>query len=486
MQRDQESHNHNDNSIDSTDSTPGVKMQQEVPTKEDIITYWQPNHKLKNGRYVINKILGIGGFGIAYLAEDGELKRSVVIKTLNERVQREPNFEKFKQDFKKEAQRLSLCHHDNVVLIYDMFDEGQLPCIVMQYITGETLAHRLERGVVIEENEALDYIGQIGAALEIVHQKSLVHRDVKPGNIMIKDGTNRAILIDFGIAREFHLKEIIIQTIFVSASYAPPEQYLENVKKGPYTDIYALAATLYVLLTRQIPETAEIRARHIAIGQKDPLKPPCELNHNISEQVNYAIIEGMKLHPDERPQTVQQWLDLLLSPNGENTSQQMHSINQTINEPNESPFNTEADLTIQPTDSPDHNRSNIPPIANENPPATPSQTQERLLGGTFIGFTYGLLTSPFAAFIFAQWIITGLWILFIVGLMFAECRGSFNFLSRRNLKFMSILVITTFVLILLFFGDSKGKLVILAMTVFSTGLSFLLKLIIRYLRVPHS
>ncbi|BAZ68509.1 serine/threonine protein kinase [Fischerella sp. NIES-4106] len=486
MQQDQESHNQNDNSIDSTNSTPGVKMQPEVQTKEDIITYWQPNHQLKNGRYVINNILGIGGFGIAYLAEDGELKRSVVIKTLNERVQREPNFEKFKQDFKKEAQRLSRCHHDNVVLIYDMFDEGQLPCIVMQYITGETLAHRLERGVVIEENEALDYIHQIGAALEIVHQQSLVHRDVKPGNIMIQDGTNRAMLIDFGIAREFHLKEIIIQTIFVSASYAPPEQYLENVKKGPYTDIYALAATLYVLLTRQIPETAEIRARHIAIGKKDPLKPPCEINHNISEQVNYAILEGMKLHPDERPQTVQQWLDLLLSPNYESTSQHIHSISQTINEVNESPFNTEADLTIKPTYSTDHNRSDLPPIANENPPATPSQTQDLLLGGAFIGFTYGLLTSPLASFIFSQWIVTGLWILFIVGLMFAKCRGSFNFLSGKTLKFLSILVITAFVIILLLFGDYGGKFIILAMTFFSTGLSFLLMLVIPYLGIPRS
>ncbi|MBW4594666.1 MAG: serine/threonine protein kinase [Brasilonema angustatum HA4187-MV1] len=173
---------------------------------------WQPGHQLKNGRFIIKQILGQGGFGVAYLASDQKLKRDVVIKTLNERIQCEPNFEKLKEDFKKEAERLSQCRHSNIVVIYDWFDEDQLPCIVMDYIAGETLARRLERGVLKEE-EALHYIHQIGEALKVVHTNNLVHRDVKPGNVMIREGTQEAVLIDFGIAREFHHNKLILQIL---------------------------------------------------------------------------------------------------------------------------------------------------------------------------------------------------------------------------------------------------------------------------------
>jgi serine/threonine protein kinase len=279
---------------------------------------WQHGHQLKNGRFIIQQTLGEGGFGVAYLATDQELKRDVVIKTLNERVQREPNFEKFKQDFKKEAQRLSQCCHPNIVLIYDIFDREQLPCIVMEYIPGETLACRLERGV-LKETEALHYIRQIGAALEMVHRKGLVHRDVKPGNIMIRAATQEAVLIDFGIAREFHLNQI---TIYFSKSYAPLEQYTDE-PKGPYTDVYALAATLYVLLTGNHPVPADHRDRHLKKHGNDPLEPQDLLKNNISTRVINAILIGMKLLAEQRPQSIKEWLDLLTIDKDEIGKQQL-------------------------------------------------------------------------------------------------------------------------------------------------------------------
>ncbi len=398
-----------------------------------------------------------------------------MIKTLNEKIQNSSDFVRFKNDFYSEAVALARCDHPHIVKIIKIDHHHELPCIVMEYIDGENLDELVRRKGIISEEEAVTYIQQIGNALTIVHHQNLLHRDVKPHNIIIRADGRGAVLIDFGIARNFIPQEQGPLTSFRSGGYTAIEQYNPDGKHGYHTDVYGLAATLYFILTGDTPIHADIRVQ----TRQDALRPPNQRNQNISNQVNKTILTGMERYPEERPQTVQEWLDLLLSPNYESTSQTNHPIDQKINEANKSLLNPDI------SDSADHHQFNSPKIIDDSYLSTPSQTQDLLLRGAFIGFTYGLLTSPLAPFIFARWIVAGSWILFIVILIFAECRGIFNFISRRNLKFMSILVITTFVLILLFFGDSKGKLVILAMTVFSTGLSFLLKLIIRYLRVPH-
>jgi serine/threonine protein kinase len=314
MVREYPSSNNNGKSSDSTNKIAQPEIQQRLERQaqyqEMIMSCWQPGYQLKNGRFIIVTTLGEGGFGVAYLARDQELKRNVVIKTLNQRVQSEPHFGRLKEDFKREAERLSQCRHSNIVVIYDCFDEGLLPCIVMDYIAGETLAKRLERGV-LEEEEALHYIRQIGEALKAVHKKELVHRDVKPGNIVIREGTREAVLIDFGISREFYLTRY---TAFFSEGYAPPEQYVESAPKDCYTDVYSLAATLYTLLTRTIPSSARDREYKINHDSRDSLLPPQDINERISYRVNKAIMKAMALKPIYRPQSVQEWLDLLKTP----------------------------------------------------------------------------------------------------------------------------------------------------------------------------
>ncbi len=315
MQQEPPSDRNNGNSSQPTNRSipeekihPGLAKQ--VHNQERIMSGWQSGHQLENGRFIIKETLGKGGFGIAYLARDTKIKRDVVIKTLNEKVQCEPTFERFKEDFKREAERLGQCGHPNIVKIHDIFHEGQLPCIVMEYIPGETLARCVERGILKEE-DALHYIRQIGAALEVVHKNSLVHRDVKPGNIIIREGTREAVLIDFGIARELHLSRY---TAYFSVGYASPEQYIENAPKEPYTDVYALAATLYVLLTREHPEPGRNREHQLNNHSQDPLKPPQEINPTISAQTNQAIIKGMAIKPIYRPQSIKEWLNLLPLP----------------------------------------------------------------------------------------------------------------------------------------------------------------------------
>ncbi|MBE9033707.1 serine/threonine-protein kinase [aff. Roholtiella sp. LEGE 12411] len=269
---------------------------------------WNPGKPLFGGRYIINRQLGEGGIGITYLAKNqrDELR---VIKTLKEEILNHPAWilhrNKLRQDFRDEAVRLAVCHHPHVVQIETIFDEGNLPCMVMEYIEGEDLGQRLRRMGVLSEAEALLYIRQIGDALTLVHSKGLLHRDLKPRNIMIRIDKVEAVLIDFGIAREFIPNVIQRHTAYRTPGFAPPEQYELEAPRGEYIDIYALAATLYNLLTAVVPTNADDRRQNIR------LEPPQYFNPKISNRVNQAIMRGMDLESTYRPQSVQEWLNLL-------------------------------------------------------------------------------------------------------------------------------------------------------------------------------
>ncbi|NEP41707.1 MAG: serine/threonine protein kinase, partial [Okeania sp. SIO2H7] len=318
-----EPHNEFDQkSAKDTNGMSNIEIKQgleQPPMKRERVSHWGQGYELNNGRFAIKKVLGEGGFGVTYLAEDRNINnRLVVIKTLNEKVQKgdQDLFHKLQQDFQNEAKRLSECNHRNIVTIYDRFAEEKtgLECIVMEYIPGKTLKDRVGdldfRGAYMEEEEALGYIHQIAEALEVIHRQNLVHRDVKPGNIMIRKGTREVVLIDFGIAREFN-NEDRIQTAYVSQNYAPLEQYQQLERKGPFTDIYALGATLYFLLTKKAPENARDRADSLSMHDRDPLKPPKEINRKISDRTNNAIIKALELAPKKRPQNIGEFLSLL-------------------------------------------------------------------------------------------------------------------------------------------------------------------------------
>lgn len=265
---------------------------------------WASGQKLQGGKYIIEKELGQGGCGVTYCAreENGQL---VVIKALNFKVQQRPDFDLLQQDFLNEALRLAKCTHPHIVKIIEVFQEGRLWCMVMEYIEGEDLASRVAKRGSLSEAEALQYIQQIGEALTVVHSHGLLHRDVKPHNIMVRSGKSEAILIDFGIAREFTPDLTQTHTENRTEYFAPLEQYERRAKRGAYTDVYALAATLYVLLTSQLPTPAPLRAIN------KPLPPPKQYNSNLSDSVNRAILKGMELEAQKRPQSVQEWLELL-------------------------------------------------------------------------------------------------------------------------------------------------------------------------------
>ncbi|MEB3339498.1 serine/threonine-protein kinase [Okeania sp.] len=232
---------------------------------------WQPGTLLNNRRYSIEKILGQGGFGITYLARENYTKKKVVIKTLNYQVQKLPNFDYFQDKFREEAEQLKRCQHKNIVKFYNSFQESKLYCIVMEYIEGDNLLVVINKQGTLPEQKALNYIRQIANALTVVHNPNILHRNIKPENIILRRNKEEVILIDFGIAREFIPNQTNSFTQFYTPGYAPIEQYTRKHKPGQYTDIYALAATLYFLLTKSpLPNSIERYHHQLAI-HKTPL-----------------------------------------------------------------------------------------------------------------------------------------------------------------------------------------------------------------------
>ncbi len=272
---------------------------------------------LQSGKYTLEQELGRGGFGVTFKATHHYLGQPVVIKTLNESLHLHPDFARFERLFQDEARRLALCIHPNIVRVSDFFVEAGWPYMVMDYVPGQTLQAVVFPGKPLSEATAINYIRQIGEALKVVHQKGLLHRDLKPENIILRTPPSppsqggarggEVVLIDFGIAREFTADSTQTHTSMVSDGYAPLEQYLIKEKRTPASDIYGLAATLYALLTAQVPTPAVIRDRQ-------PMPAPRDLQPQISAAVNQAVMRGMAVEARYRPASVDEWLSLLLNP----------------------------------------------------------------------------------------------------------------------------------------------------------------------------
>jgi serine/threonine protein kinase len=262
---------------------------------------------LQGGKYTLTEELGRGGFGITFKATHHFLGQTVVIKTLNEALRYEPDYADYQRKFQDEARRLALCVHPNIVRVSDFFVEAGQAYMVMDYIPGPNLEALVFPHQPLAESIAIHYARQIGNALKVVHQNGLLHRDIKPQNIILRQGTQDVVLIDFGIAREFTPGSTQTHTSLISAGYAPIEQYLSEEKRTPATDVYGLAATLYALLTARVPTASILRDRQ-------PLPDPRALRPELSAATNQAVIRGMAVEVSYRPASMDEWLTLLPIP----------------------------------------------------------------------------------------------------------------------------------------------------------------------------
>ena len=269
---------------------------------------WKPGDRLQN--YIIEEILGEGGFGVTYRARDSRGDR-VAIKVLNLKGLVAAKAAKYRELLVKEAEFLSQCHHPSIVQVKELIQQDPNWCMVMEYVEGMDLATMVEEQGQLAESQALFYIYQIGEALHQIHQQGFLHRDIKPLNILIRKERSDAVLIDFGFVQEFQQQQVEVHPEYGSRGFAPIEQYDWRSLRGAYTDVYGLAATLYTLLTAKIPASATSRDREIFKHQTDPLVPPKKYNPQISDAVNEAILKGLEFQPENRPQSVAEWLKLL-------------------------------------------------------------------------------------------------------------------------------------------------------------------------------
>ena len=276
---------------------------------------------LKRGEYRIINSIGRGGFGITYLAEQVNLHRKVCIKEffpkdyykrdedsvsislLSESFKE--NMSRFKTKFIKEAQTIATLNHANIIPIYDVFEENGTAYYVMDYVDGESLSAMVKSVGTLSERDAVGYIRQVAAALEYIHEQKIMHLDVKPGNIMVRTKVDHAILIDFGLSKHYDSEsgEATSTTpVGVSHGFAPLEQYQDGGVStfSPETDIYSLGATLYYLVTGNVPPQATVVA-------EQGLPQLGALSSNIRE----AIERSMSYLRKDRPHTIKEFLALL-------------------------------------------------------------------------------------------------------------------------------------------------------------------------------
>ena len=277
----------------------------------------QPNTTLQGGKYKIERVLGQGGFGNTYVGYNTEFEETVAIKEffmkgVTERdettsvvsVSNADNllqFEEQREKFKKEARRLRKLKNEHIVKVYDLFEENGTAYYVMDYIDGESLAERIKRkGAPLTEAEVNSILPQILSALKEVHQNEIWHLDLKPGNIMV-DKQGNAYLIDFGASKQIRANGSMTTStaLCYTPGYAPTEQIGQMFDRfGPWTDIYALGATLYNLLTNTKPPMAI----DIEEDEEDAFRFPSSLSGNTKE----LIIWMMQPKRKKRPQSVEE------------------------------------------------------------------------------------------------------------------------------------------------------------------------------------
>jgi serine/threonine protein kinase len=277
------------------------------------------NHLLKN-RYRIQSVIGHGGMGAIYLAEDERLSgRMCAVKE----VEQDPGLpEKLQQEardqFYREASILARLDHPNLPKVSDFFSSGIRDYLVMDFIPGQDLRSIVEEarrsGNPIPESDILGWSAQLCDALEYLHNQepSILHRDIKPGNIRITPN-GLVKLVDFGLVKIMVPDEMTITVMQGrgTALYTPLEQYGGDTGHTDIrSDIYALGCTLYHLFAGQAPPEAKQRFLN-----PDSLVPLRHLNSRITPEIERAILWAMALHPDDRPATIRQFRELLFGDN---------------------------------------------------------------------------------------------------------------------------------------------------------------------------
>ena len=345
----------------------------------------QPGTYLQGDKYRIICTLGSGGFGITYLAEQTMTERKVCVKEFfpksllaredDSRSVRALSNElandsaRFKAKFIKEAKTIASLKHPNIVQVFDAFEENGTAYYIMEYIEGESLSSIIKRGGALDEATVVHYIRQVADALNHIHERKIMHLDIKPGNVMLRSKDNSAMLIDFGLSKHYDAQsgEATSTTpVGVSHGFAPLEQYRQGGVKefSPETDIYSLGATLYYLVTGTVPPDA-------ADVADDGLPT---LPAHLSESTRSAIEHAMADKRKERPHSIKEFMVLL----GEDKRVVVPAPAPIVEETVVSmPQPAEAEKTVIVASAPAQPKETSPRVEQQKPKAPKTETPKK-------------------------------------------------------------------------------------------------------------
>ena len=274
------------------------------------------------GRYKIEQVLGQGGFGITYKAMDTKLEKDFAVKEYfpdlfsyrTENIvipfsgERTEDYDYGKKCFLAEAKTLArFIDNEAVIRIHRYFEENNTAYFVMDYFQGKSFDHYLkEKGGIIPFEEAEKLLVPVMDALAAVHSEGIIHRDVTPDNIYIKND-GKVVLLDFGSARYSLGDKSRMLDVILKPGFAPKEQYIRKGRQGKFTDIYSLGATFYFAITGKIPPDSFERL------EQDELIPPRHLGVNISSEKENAILRALSVQASARFQTMDEFKDALLN-----------------------------------------------------------------------------------------------------------------------------------------------------------------------------
>ncbi|SHG67557.1 serine/threonine-protein kinase [Marivita hallyeonensis] len=304
----------------------GNAKQKEYEGHESYLDELAPGTELLQGQYRIVKFLNSGGFGITYLASDS-LDRKVVIKecfpssfcnrsrTIVKARSRAHSQElrSVVQLFVQEARSLAKLNHPNIVGVHQVFEDNETAYMVLDFVEGRDLLDTLE-----DPNHGLNaaqikgILKDVLGAVQFIHDQDILHRDISPDNILL-DADLRPVLIDFGAAREEATKKsrILSAMRVVKDGYSPQEFYVQGSAQSPSSDLYALGATFYHLISGEIPPNSQARLAAIAAGDADPYEPLVGRIKGFENKFLAAIDKSLGILPKDRVQSAEEWLDIM-------------------------------------------------------------------------------------------------------------------------------------------------------------------------------
>jgi serine/threonine protein kinase len=286
-----------------------------------------PGTKLLLGQFTIESFINAGGFGIVYIARNS-LDRKVVIKECfpssycrrigtsvgaRSRAQQD-EFRSVVQLFLQEAITLSLLNHPNIVKVHQVFEDNETAYMAMDYIEGPDLLQTVEgEAPRLSPDEITAFLHKMLDAIGYVHSQGLLHRDISPDNILLDKITGQPVLIDFGASRkEVNRKSRALSGLrVVKDGYSPQEFYVSGSKQAPFSDLYALAATFYNLISGETPKTSQERLSAIAGREGDPLRPLAGRFAAYPIEFLRAVDKAMSVFPRDRLQSVDEWRAML-------------------------------------------------------------------------------------------------------------------------------------------------------------------------------